>query len=193
MRVAFRGAAHIVMQEAATVAPDDFTILGLAPGHYDEAEITRRFQKARARVLSDLARPETRPAAERRLDELHVAYAALRHAAADRGPRADASSSDATARMRRLIAASLEGGLLRYSQRQRILEAGRELGFNDFQTQLLIAQVQFGDERIQPVRGTPVRPRALDRRVALANAAAILLLAGGMFLLALNWLAGGRP
>jgi len=165
---------------------DYFTVLGLAPGRYDSAEVARRFEVERARLLAQLHDPATHQEARRRLEELHLAYAALHD------PRAQAEylaarggAADDLTYLRRLIAASLEDGLLRYSRRQEILAEARERGFSDFQAQLLIAQVQFGDDSFSPA--TPGRPR-LARRGAAARLAAAGVLALGMFLALVRWL-----
>ena len=165
---------------------DYFTILGLAPGRYDSAEIARRFRAERARLLAQLHDPSTHVEARRRLEDLHLAYAALR----DPGAQAEylaarVGASDDVAYLRRLIAASLEDGLLRYSRRQEILAEARERGFSDFQTQLLIAQVQFGDDSFSPA--TPhYRRRDFTRTRARLAAAGVLALA--MFLALVRWL-----
>lgn len=119
---------------------DHFQTLGLGPGRHDPRAVALRFHALRSEALRLLARPETVRQGEARLDALHLAYNALRD-----GGAADADRADHLAQLRALIAASLEDGLLRYSRRQRILDAGRAAGLSDFETQLVIAQVQFGD------------------------------------------------
>ena len=119
----------------------------------------------------------------RRLDDLHMAYTVLR---TDEGQsellRSLAEDDDAPLHLRRMIAAALEDGLLRYSRRQEILAEARRLGLSDFQTQLLIAQVQFGDERIEsPAPAKSSRGAPAERRQAWSMFAAVGVLAIGIF------------
>ncbi|RMF71332.1 MAG: hypothetical protein D6744_18095, partial [Planctomycetota bacterium] len=90
--------------------------------------------------------------------------------------------------LRRMIEASLEGGLLRHSRRCEILRAGRALGFSDFHTHLLIAQVQAGDAELLPTlrRFRPPSNDSLRRTTARFAAAGILGLA--LFLALVRWL-----
>jgi hypothetical protein len=130
--------------------------------------------------------PGTHATARRELDDLHLAYTTLRD------PRRQAEyvqsrNEDDLAHLRRLVNASLEGGLLRHSRRESILEEGRRLGLSDFQTQLLIAQVQFGDEQINPVGGGS-RALSLNARSAAARLAAVGILALAFFLAMVRWL-----
>ncbi len=159
---------------------DYFAILGLAPGRYAPAEIRARFQVERERLLGKLVEASDPIELRRHLDELHLAYAALRDP-----ERQDAyvSSRDGgvyrLAELRALIEASLEDGLLRYSRRQLILERARELGFDEFQTQLVIAQVQYGDEELS------VLPQSREHQPqsrSWARGAAVGLLALALFL-----------
>jgi len=168
---------------------DFFAILGLAPGRYDPGEIQRRFHARRQDLLRALHHPATYADARRQLDQLHLAYATLRQAGSQAEyRRARAADRPETARLRQLIAAALEDRLLRYSRRQELLATGRRLGFSDFQTQLLIAQVQFGDDQIplgsDPTsrHGRPEHPRAWARLAA----AGVLALA--LFLALVRWL-----
>lgn len=169
---------------------DYFAILGLTPGRYAPTEIARRFDAERRRLLAQLDDPVRHATARRRLDELHRAYAALRdpHAQAEylRSRRTD----DDVARLRRFIAASLEDGLLRHSRRQEIIAEARRLGFSDFHAHLLIAQVQFGDERISPVSSPPAAGSRRDTSRAWARFAAAGVLALAMFLGMVRWLGG---
>ncbi|MGD8451555.1 MAG: hypothetical protein PVJ57_07025 [Phycisphaerae bacterium] len=170
-----------------------FAILGLAPGQYDPAEITKRFQRERERLLQALSDPRSYARARRQLDDLHLAYAALRRPqaqAAVLAPPPAAEESGDVARLRRMIAASLEDGLLRYSRRRDILAAAQELGFSDFQTQLLIAQVQFGDDQIPFGTGAARRQPASAAARAWAGATAVGVLAMMMFFVLMHWLAG---
>lgn len=172
------------------MAQDYFTVLGLSPGRYDPAEITRRFRVRRAELLAELDNPAQYAQARRALDELHLAYAALR------GPRAPdshlrrrAADRSPVQELRDLIAASLEDGLLRYSRRRGILERARELGLSDFQAQLLIAQTQFGEREFSTAVRTPVTVRAPASRtwVRLAGAG---VLAAAIFVLLVRWVNG---
>ncbi len=165
------------------MAHDYYTILGLSPGCYAPAVITRHFQSRRAELLAQLDNPERYAETRRELDQLHLAYAALRDAR--RGP----ADGDAAAQLRGLIAASLEDGLLRYSRRQDILAHGRELGLGDFQTQLLIAQVQFGAQETPLVRSAPVPRPAADSRT-WARLAGVGVLALTIFLFLVHWVKG---
>lgn len=169
---------------------DYFAILGLAPGRYSEAEIARRFDSERTRLLEELDAPQRHAESRRQLEALHLAYSALRDPTSQAAYlEDDAGNNDDVAAMRRLIAASLEGGLLRYSRRRKILEEGRRRAFTDFQTQLLVAQVQFGDDQFAPV--TPGTPRTVadkDSR-AWARFAAVAVLALALFLALVRWLA----
>ena len=175
------------------MAHDYYTILGLSPGRYDAAEITRRFQARRTTLLAQLADAARYQETRRELDQLHLAYAALRDPRRqdDYLPRA-ATDGDALAQLRGLIAASLEDGLLRYSRRQDILERGRALGLGDFQTQLLIAQVQFGAAET-PVGlvafGTHVARPVSDSRT-WARLAGVGVLAATIFLFLVRWVHG---
>lgn len=167
---------------------DYFAILGLAPGRYDPPEIRRRFDRERTRLLSRMGEPAAGPAARRELDDLHMAYTTLRDPASQARYLAEHGNLDGMTRMRRFIEASLEGGLVRYSRRQRILAEGRRLGFSDFQTQLMIAQVQFGDSAID---STPARRAASPRQGAgWARVTAIGLLATAIFMLMVEWVSG---
>jgi hypothetical protein len=172
-----------------------FSILGLTPGRYEPAEITRRFQEERGRLLERLDDPGWHAESRSRLEELHVAYRVLRD------PRRQAEclaavrlADDAPQRLTRLIEASLEDGLLRYSRRQAILAEARRLGLSDFHAHVLIAQVQFGGgrasdmalERIHqpPNRPAPPAEGGPRRGVRLAG---IGLLALALVLALLRW------
>ena len=172
------------------MANDYFAILGLTPGHYEPREITRRFQNARAQVLAELSGGGADAGTRQRLDDLHLAHATLRSPSMQARYLSEQDGADDAERLRRLIAASLEDGLLRYSRRRMILAEARELGFNDFQTQVLIAQVQFGEDEIDPVpRAEAARRGAAHRRI-WAHTAAIGLLATAFFLLMIHWVSG---
>jgi hypothetical protein len=168
---------------------DYFAILGLTPGRYRPDEVQRRFQAERDALVAKLADAAQSGSSRARLEALHLAYRTL----ADPRSQVDYLAThrqqlDAATRLRRLIAASLEGGLLRYSRRQEILRYGGELGFNEFQIHLLIAQVQFGDDVVTTPRPRPAPDlRGGERRAALRLAAAAAL-ALALGLAALRWL-----
>lgn len=173
------------------MARDYFAVLGLTPGRHDPREVARRFLAERQRLLGELDDPTKHTESRRRLDQLHLAFAALRDPRRQEDYlRARSADVDRVAALRRLIADSLEDGLLRYSRRQAILERARELGLSEFQAQLLIAQVQFGDHEITALpelggpRKAPHNPRAW------ARPAAVGVLALGMFLYLVRWLGG---
>ena len=169
-----------------------FSILGLTPGRYEPGEISRHFYARRRRLLADLDDPAQHVESRRQLDELYRAYNALRdprlQAQHLRETRAEEDRDDRVARLRRLIESSLEGGLLRYSRRTEILAEGCRLGFSDFHTHLLIAQVQFGDEIVArpQVRGLSPSPETAARVGARFAAVGILALA--IFLAMIRWL-----
>lgn len=160
---------------------DPYSILGLAPGHYDSAALRRRFDDRRAELAGGRAD-------RARLDELHVAYSVLRDPAnqtvflkrLDRGP-----APDRTAGLRLLIAASLEDGLLRHSRRLRILQEGTRLGLSPFHTQLLIAQTQFGPQRVLPA-DTDELGHAPAPTSTVARLAGLCVLALALFLAAVR-------
>jgi hypothetical protein len=166
-----------------------FESLGLKPARYDSAEIAQRFFDRRARLLAALDTPATHRESRRELDELHIAYLVLRDARSQVAYLKECADGgeDRISRLRRLIAASLEDGLLRCSRRERILEEGRRLGLSEFHTHLLIAQTQFGDMRAlvaEPGEDTGARAdeagnwrgtKASDGRAAARLAAAVVL------------------
>lgn len=163
------------------MAQDYFALLGLAPGRYAPREIARRYQTRRAALLTRAQDPRVRSAVLRDLDDLHVAYQTLREPARQDAYRQSRSGGmDAAGELRQLIAASLEDGLLRCSRRDAILERAATLGFNEFQTHLLIAQVQFGDEEVASApQGMVRRPHPrLWARVAAVGVAALAVFLG---------------
>lgn len=171
------------------MALDYFALLGLTPRRYEPREVARRFMAERQRALGELDDPRNHAASRRRLDELYLALAVLGD------PRRQAeylrtreANADPLAELRQLIAASLEDGLLRHSRRQMIIERARELGLNEFQAQLLIAQVQFGDERtLVATRVRAGRPARRHPR-AWARVAAASVLGLALFLYFVHWL-----
>src|SRR5262245_2137639 len=97
-----------------------FAALGLSPERYEPGDAARRCFARRAELLSLLAQPATHVAARRELEEVHVAFLVLRDARAQAAHLAECTgqaSEDRLAGLRRLIAASLEDGLLRCSRR----------------------------------------------------------------------------
>ena len=170
------------------MARDYFAVLGLTPGRYAPEEIASHFLAVRERLLAALRATDAPTETRRELDQVHLAYATLRDPARQAEYlRANDANGDATAQLRTLIAASLEDGLLRYSRRQAILERAAELGFNEFQAHLLIAQVQFGDTliptgpRLDPAKTKLAHPRAWAR----VTATGVLALA--IFLYLVHW------
>lgn len=165
---------------------DAFVILGLTPGHYEPAALAARYEAARAQLLRDLAGSDGRAEAGRRLDELQLAHARLLAAAQRRGE--GQSTRDAqVAELRRLIAASIEDGLLRCSRRRAILEEARRIGLSEFQAHLLIAQEQFGGEALLDLRRKAPAGAADAGRVA-ARLAAAGVLAVALLLGMVHWL-----
>ncbi len=77
-------------------------------------------------------------------------------------------------------------------ERQEILSEARQIGLSDFQAHLLIAQVQFGDDRFTAdwlAAGRRTRTRSAERTRAGARIAAAGILAVGIFLALVHWLA----
>lgn len=169
------------------MAQDYFAILGLPPGRHSPRVITSCFRAERARLLRELDEPGRHSESRRQLEDLYLAYTTLSDPRRrEEYLRNRDAPGDSVETLRSLIAASLEGGLLRYSRRQAILDRGRELGINDFHTQLLIAQVQFGD---QPIVSPPgAGPARREDSRAWARVAGVGVLALAMFLLLVHWL-----
>ncbi len=181
------------------MARDYFAILGLAPGRHDPREVARHFRARREQLLAALNQPDRYGDSRRQLEELHLAYAVLSDPQRQaRYLRGWPSPEDAPAYLKALIAASLEGGLLRYSRRMQILEQARQLGISDFQAQLLIAQVQFGgpeglktgvsEEQAGWLAAAPAGEHARPGSRTWARAAGVGLLAAALFLFLLHWL-----
>lgn len=169
--------------------PDYFDILGLPPGRYAPAVIRRAFFAARREILELLARGDNYGEYCRQLERLHLAEATLSDAQRQAEYLATYDGDDgALVRFRQKVAASLEDGLVRCSRRETLLAEGRKLGLTDFQTHLLIAHVQFGDDRAAlpfAARG----PASDDRNSRLvARLAAASLLGFALFLGMLRWL-----
>lgn len=167
---------------------DYFAILGLEPGPYDGRRVRQRFEARRRRLLDDLGDPDRQHEAKEALEDLHMAYRVLRDPesyAAHVGTRRVVP--EPVAELREMIAASLEDGLMRHSRRRAVVERARELGIDEFQTQLLIARVQFG--QAEPDGWPPItkgaRRAAHPRAWARFAAAGVLALA--MFLGLVQW------
>jgi hypothetical protein len=173
------------------MARDYFAVLGLRPECYSPQIITRCFQAERTRLLRHLHDPLRYSLTRRHLEELHLAYATLRDPDRQEEYRNRlAALPEPVRELRALIGASLEDGLLRHSRRQGIIARARELGFNDFQAHLLIAQVQFGDERT-PVVPTTVKPPQRDGNGrGWARLAGVGMLAVTMFLVLVRMFGG---
>jgi hypothetical protein len=172
------------------MAQDYFAVLGLSPGQYEPAELTRRFVARRAQLLRKLDDPERYADSRQQLEQLHLAYAALRDSRRQREYlRTDPAEAKPHESLRALIEASLEDGLLRYSRRQAILERARELGLSEFQAQLLIAQVQFGTEESPFISAAPVTVRAADSGMWV-RLAGVGVLALAIFLFLVRWVSG---
>jgi hypothetical protein len=170
------------------MAQDYFVVLGLTPGRWKPREIAARFLAERKRALAELDRPGREADARRRLDELHIAYSALRDPRRqEEYLQASRAPADPYRELRRMIAASLEDGLLRYSRRQQILARAAELGIGDFQAQLMIAQVQFGGDDLLPAADVAGGRGRSDTRL-WARAAAVGVLALAAFLGMVHWL-----
>lgn len=169
--------------------PDYFDILGLPRGRYSPAVIRRAFFAARTNVLARLGAGESYSDLCARLDALHLADAVLGDPEQQGRYLASLEGDDgALVRFRQRIAASLEDGLLRCSRRDALLAEGRSLGLSDFQTHLLIAHVQFGDDT-SPLPFAPRGRSATERTSRLsARFAAVGVLAFALFLGMVRWL-----
>ncbi len=169
-----------------------YSILGLSPGRYEPKQIARQFEARRRRLLVELDDPARHDESRRQLDELYKAYNTLRdprrQAEHLRASRGEGTPDDRVTPLLRLIEASLEGGLLRYSRRLEIIEAGRRLGFSEFHTQLLIAQVQFGGELVVVPAAHAVSRAAEPHSRVGARFAAAGVLALAIFLATIRWL-----
>lgn len=165
------------------MARDYFALLGLAPGRYEPRQIDERFFTRREQLLHDSLNPASSDTAIAELDDLYAAFRVLRdpHRQADY-LRRHQPPTDPVADLRLLITASLDGGLLRQSRRTAIIERALELGLTEFQTQLLIAEVQYGDDRLAPVPSRPGRQAARTHARGWARATAVGVLALAMFL-----------
>jgi len=171
---------------------DYFAVLGLTPGRHDPDQVTTRFLVERDRLLARLLDADAHADTRRQLEELHLAYAMLRDPGRQEGylHAHGHEEVDRLGSLRRLIAASLEDGLLRHSRRQDILALARDLGFDEFQTQLVIAQVQYGDDELSVLpRPRPAVSGARSPR-AWARPAAVGVLALAIFVYLVRALGG---
>lgn len=165
---------------------DHFAALGLPPGRYSREALAAHFASQRAAAMARLADGRQRVAAERELDALHLAHRALSASAGqDVTPSAATLSVDRVAVLRRIIDWSLEDGLMRYSRRQQVLDAGRSLGFSEFHIHLMIAQAQFCDSDALAPFSVEARPEPADK--LRARLAAIVVVALALFLGLLRW------
>lgn len=170
---------------------DYFSILGLSPGHYSAREIDARFRSLRDHLAGIMPGSD---AVRAQQELLYIAYRVLRDPRGQQEYLAALRNDEPPIdRLRRQIAASLEYDLLRHSRRQALLAEGRRIGLSDFQTQLLIAQVQFGDDLqfLTPSprthRTTASAPRSAGR-IGMRLAAAGLL-AAALFVVMERYLA----
>lgn len=171
---------------------DPWTILGLTAGLSSTREIDRQFIARRRDLRAALHDPARYTAARRDLEELYQAYRALRepNRAPDSFRIAEPTDDEIerVAYLRRLIELSLEGGLLRYSRRREILGEGQRLGYSEFHTQLLIAQVQFGGELVAPPIARDNGAGSIDTAQVGLRVAAAGVLALALFLAMVRWL-----
>jgi len=66
------------------------------------------------------------------------------------GSRATFSAEEKRRIFKRMVVSELEGGLLRYTRRQRLLRYAESLGIPAFEASLLIAEAQFHAAQLQP-------------------------------------------
>ncbi|MBI5863601.1 MAG: hypothetical protein HZB38_03650 [Planctomycetes bacterium] len=167
---------------------DLFDILGLPHRPHEEPAVRERFIRRRdelRRRLSQARSPET----QGELDALHVAYTVLRDPQTQTvylRRHDETSRPNRVELLRTLIAGSLEDGLLRHSRREKILAEGRRLGLSPFHTQLLIAQTQFGPQRVLPFDDPQTAEQWGHSKPGAARLAAALVLALALFLAAVR-------
>lgn len=180
------------------MARDFFAALGLRLAAADTSRrpisdprvVAASYETARAAALARLHDPAQHAAARRMLEDLYVAYRLLADPQRQQDYLSARAAGDRAGELRALIGAALEDGLLRHSRRQMIVAHATELGYSEFQAQLLIAQVMFGDA------DADVAPRARPRTTGIRGAAtglltrvaAVGLLALGLFFLLVGWL-----
>jgi hypothetical protein len=145
----------------------------------------RWFQRQRQALLNELGDPRRGCEARRRLDALYLTHRAkdVRGRARGGGPQRE-ENVDAICV---LVEAALEDGLIRLTRREQIIEEGRRRGLSDFHTQLLIAQVQFGEALFGPA-GEPARAAGSQSDRIGARLAAAGVLGFALFLAAVRWL-----
>lgn len=169
---------------------DPFSILRLSQDRTDPAALRAQFARRAEELKFAMKSGRDAMQSRRDLDELDIAYKILQDSESrtvfvrrEKSPAAP----DRAARLRALIVASLEDGLLRHSRRQRILDEGRKLGFSPFHTQLLIAQTQFGPQRVLSFEDDREQPGNRPSQ-AMARFSAALVLGFAIFLAIVRWL-----
>lgn len=169
---------------------DPFSILRLSHDRTDPAALRAQFARRCEEIKIAMNSGRDGSRSRRDLDELDVAYKILQDPESrtvfvrrEKSP----APPERAALLRALILASLEDGLLRHSRRQRILDEGRKLGFSPFHTQLLIAQTQFGPQRVLSFEDDRERPGNRPSQ-AMARFSAALVLGFALFLATVRWL-----
>lgn len=163
------------------MSPDYFSILGLEPGVHPPATVAAHFLRRRAALHAASDCADRRDYALRGLDELYVAFRALRNEERQREYlAARARGETPAAAFERLVACSLDGGFLRHSRRMALLAEARRLGIPDFHAHLLIAQAQFGPpathEWFKPAARVAETVRPIVARFAAAGVLALVML-----------------
>lgn len=162
--------------------PNHFQSLGLVPAAYSTDEIERAFQRRRAQLLEELHDAQTHRSSRTELDAAHLAFRVLRDPRRQAVHLADLSepAGDRVEKLRSLIQACIEDGVLRHSRRRELLNWGRVCGLSAFDTQLLIAQVLYGETRIEvtPARAEAPSDTAAWRPLAVAGALATVMFVG---------------
>ena len=139
------------------------------------------FEIKRARLLCALETPGANiDFLRRELDDLYInRRLELDRASDDLNNRSTTNGTEAASisELRTLIRAMMEDGLLRYSRRQRLLEEARNRGIVEFHAQLLIAQVQIGNDA--PFLYTPSTRRGVgnDSRVVRVTTMSLIAIA----------------
>lgn len=88
--------------------------------------------------------------------------------------------ADKKALFKSLVVHSLDAGFLRYSRRQELLRVAEQLGFDEFEACLLIAEAQFHSDSIHPaeagnLEGYDVAPIARKLTVSTWVVSALVL------------------
>lgn len=168
---------------------DYFTILGLTSCLHSTREVTQHFLTRRAQLLAQLDNRQRYAEVRRELDALYLAFSTLRDPARQQAYLQQRDGAgDPVGEIRNLIAASLESGLLRFSRRQAIIDRAAALGLTEFQAQLLIAQVQFGETDLAPLRPIPNQTLRPTNPRVWARVAGVGVLALAIFIGMLSWL-----